>query len=55
MKDERKDLFDIIRDELESITETMCDHYCKWPAEFKEPDELVDRVCEHCPLASLLG
>ena len=38
---------------IESVKERMCDHYCKYPAEYHDPDEMIETVCANCPLSEL--
>ena len=50
----------IFRDEMEfedkqeQIKENFCDHYCKYPSECEDDEELMD-ICENCPLNKLQG
>ena len=38
---------------IEEIKEQICDKYCKYPGEYKDPDELIEKECENCPLCRL--
>jgi len=39
----------------EKILEIVCDHLCKWPGEFKDPDDLWSQKCDRdCPLQKYL-
>ncbi len=31
------------------LAEKICDEYCKWPSEYKDPDQLWNEKCDHCP------
>lgn len=34
--------------------EEICDNYCKWPSEYKDPDDLWSEKCDHCPVMEFL-
>ena len=38
--------------EIEKVLEEMCDHYCKYPYEIYDDNQL-GKVCENCPLNKL--
>ena len=40
-------------EDLEKIKSEICDHYCKYPAEYIGQMEMVDAVCVCCPLLRL--
>ena len=40
-------------EDLEKIKSEICDHYCKYPGEYKDQDEMIDTVCVNCPLLKL--
>ena len=40
-------------EDLEKIKSDICDHYCKYPGEYKDQDEMIDTVCVNCPLLKL--
>ena len=40
-------------EKLELMLSQMCDHYCRFPRECDNEDELMEH-CEDCPLAGLL-
>ncbi len=35
---------------IEQLKEYACDHICKWPSEFKDPDDLINQKCGYCKL-----
>ncbi len=35
---------------LEEIANDFCDHYCKFPTQYDDEDELMEQRCEKCPL-----
>lgn len=37
---------------IEEVKTEMCDHYCKYPNEIKDDEELCD-ICGKCPLGRL--
>lgn len=48
-----------IQEQLEKITEQMCDNYCKWPEhpdynDNLDPDKNMEKLheekCSHCPM-----
>lgn len=43
----------MLEERIEKVTLQMCEHYCKWPAQYKDPDVLMNEKCEHCPLCEL--
>lgn len=54
------DLTGVVKEEPKSTTEiieevknNICDHYCKYPSEIKDYDELIETVCSKCPLNRL--
>jgi len=40
-------------EDLEKIKSEICDHYCKYPGEYKDQDEMIDTDCVNCPLLKL--
>jgi hypothetical protein len=38
----------------DQIMEYVCDNLCKYPAEYKDPDDLWNEQCDHCKLIELL-
>ena len=44
---------DIIK-ELAEVSEEVCDYACKWKEQYKDPDELIDKRCEYCPIMKLI-
>lgn len=53
-------LTDAVKEEPKTITEffdeiksNICDNYCKYPSEIKDYDELIETVCNKCPLRKL--
>ena len=38
----------------EGLMEEICDHVCKWPAEYKDSDDLWNEKCDHCPVTDYL-
>lgn len=38
---------------MDEIKEEFCDNYCKFPGEYKDPDEMYNAVCCNCILDSL--
>lgn len=44
-----------ISEQFEEIKEQMCDHYCKYPAEWDEDDGPLEdsEICATCPLTRL--
>lgn len=42
---------------VEEVKEKMCDHYCKYPEQYKRTvdgiNDLVGTVCRNCPLNRL--
>ena len=49
-----KDSFEMKVDVVDAVIEDMCDHYCKYPSECEDDEELMD-ICENCPLNKLQG
>ena len=39
---------------VDTAQETICDHYCKWPSEYKDSDDLWSEKCDDCPVMSFL-
>ena len=39
---------------LEDIAAEICDHYCKWPSEYKDSDDLWNDKCDDCPIRAFL-
>ena len=39
----------------DQIMEYACDNLCRFPAEYKDPDDLWNEQCDHCKLMELLG
>ena len=35
---------------INAVQEELCDHYCKWPGEYKDCDDLWDEKCDSCPI-----
>ena len=50
---------DINENLIEEIKQQICDHYCKYPGEYKAKDSILDmqdminEVCDSCPLNAL--
>lgn len=42
-----------IPQQLTEISEYVCDHLCKYPGEYEDPDEMINEVCDTCPLTKL--
>ena len=42
------------RERTEQIMEYACDELCRFPAEYKDPDELWSERCDRCRLRELL-
>ena len=40
--------------QIEEAMEIACDDICRFPEMFKDPDELIDRECNECPLRQFL-
>lgn len=38
---------------VEVVCEEICDHYCKWPDQYKDEDALIEEKCNDCPLNRL--
>lgn len=38
----------------EQIMEYVCDNLCRYPSEYKDPDDLWNEQCDHCKLRKLL-
>ena len=38
----------------DQIMEYVCDNLCRFPAEYKDPDDLWNEQCDHCRLMELL-
>lgn len=62
MGNRRKNKLDMtVTEQLQSIVDTICDKYCKYPDEYmgkiKDVDEAQEamqhEVCEHCPFMEL--
>ena len=32
------------------LCEKLCDNYCKYPSEYKDPDDLFNAHCYDCPM-----
>jgi hypothetical protein len=43
----------MLEERIEKVTQQMCEHYCKWTSQYKDPDELMKDKCENCPLCNL--
>lgn len=41
---------EITKRSVETAQEELCDHYCKWPSEYKDTDDLWDEKCDRCPI-----
>lgn len=35
------------------VTSDICDNYCKMPEQYEDHDEMLDAVCNDCPLNKL--
>lgn len=46
--------FDSIINMTTYVAEQICDHYCKYPAEYKDNDQMYDEKCDKCPLQMLI-
>lgn len=52
--EEAKNISIRVLEELEEIKTDICDHYCKYPAEWDEDDgPIEDAICKNCPLTRL--
>ena len=40
--------------DVEQIMEYVCDNLCRYPGEYKDPDELWSEQCDRCRLRELL-
>ena len=40
--------------DTEKIKELVCDRLCRFPSEYKDPDDLFAHECDKCPLEALL-
>ena len=40
--------------DVEQIMEYACDNLCRYPGEYKDPDELWSEQCDRCRLRELL-
>lgn len=41
---------------IEEVKEEMCDHYCKWPDQYKHVGSygmILQKYCDRCPLNRL--
>lgn len=38
----------------DQIMEYVCDNLCRFPAEYKDPDDLWNEQCDRCKLRELL-
>lgn len=38
----------------DQIMEYVCDNLCRYPSEYKDPDDLWNEQCDHCKLRKLL-
>ena len=43
-----------VDEKLDRILELCCDRICKWPSEYKDPDDLWDARCDSCSVADAL-
>ena len=41
-------------DRTDAIMEYVCDNLCRYPSEYKDPDELWSERCDRCRLIELL-
>ena len=39
---------------IEELKEYVCDNLCRFPSEYKDPDDLWKKQCDHCRLRELL-
>ena len=39
---------------VEKVREFVCDNLCKYPPEYKDPDDLWNERCDTCPLGEML-
>lgn len=42
------------KERVEEILAYVCDNLCRYPAEYKDPDELWNGQCDYCRLRELL-
>ena len=45
---------EITKRSVETVQEEICDHYCKWPSEYKDSDDLWSEKCDDCPVMGFL-
>ena len=45
---------EITKRSVETVQEEICDHYCKWPSEYKDSDDLWNEKCDYCPIRAFL-
>lgn len=38
---------------IENVCEEICEEYCKYPIEYADFDEMLEKQCEDCPLNRL--
>ena len=53
MMNYEKPIVSMLEERIEMVTQQMCEHYCKWTSQYKDPDELMKDKCENCPLCNL--
>lgn len=42
-----------VTQQLDRIAEEICENYCKYPDQYKDYDEMLNDVCDGCPLNRL--
>ncbi len=40
-------------EKIEKVLEAACE-ICKWPSEYKDPDEMFNDKCDSCPVAAAM-
>ena len=41
---------DVLHDRVGSIVERACTAVCKFPEQYKDPDDCIKKHCDFCPL-----
>lgn len=44
----------VTKEQTEGMKEEICDHFCKWPYEFKDPEDLWNDKCDDCIVMEFL-
>lgn len=42
-----------VRSMIEDVIMEICEEYCKYPIEYADFDEMLEKQCEDCPLNRL--